>query len=109
MGTDTNKIAELNDGFRTTGLGGRILVTRGIADLAQDVQAAIVQKVREFDSFTEDNEPYGEHDFGSFEHDGMKMFWKIDYYDAALEYGSEAPSDPEQTKRVLTIMLAGDY
>ena len=109
MDTNTNKIAELNDRFRTTGLGGRVLVTRGIADLAQPVQAAIVQKVRDFSSFTEDNDPYGEHDFGSFEHDGMKIFWKIDYYDSKVEYGSEDPADPSQTTRVLTIMLAEEY
>ncbi len=109
MDTNTNRISELNDRFRTTGLGGQVLLTRGIADLDLLAQVAIVQKVREFDSFKKANDPYGEHDFGSFDHDGMKIFWKIDYYDTSLEYGSEDPSDPEQTARVLTIMLASEY
>jgi len=109
MDTNTNKIAELNDRFRATGIGGQVLMTRGIADLDYPVQMAIMQKVREFSSFTEDNDPYGEHDFGSFEHDGMKIFWKIDYYDVELKYGSEDPANPEQTARVLTVMFASEY
>ena len=81
MKTKTQQIAELNDELRTTGFGGQVLGTRGIAALDYPTQAVVIRKLREFDHFTEDNDPYGEHDFGSFEHDGMKIFWKIDYYD----------------------------
>ena len=66
-----------------------------------------VDEVRTFDAFTADNDPHGEHDFGSFEVDGRKIFWKLDYYDAAMRLGSEDPADPAKTTRVsLTIMLA---
>jgi hypothetical protein len=65
--------------------------------------------VRGFDVFTTENDPYGEHDFGSVTIDGTKLFWKIDYYDLSLQYGSNDPSDPAQTARVLTIMLAEEY
>jgi len=77
--------------------------------LSQADQSAIREKVETFDAFTPDNDPYGERDFGAFEHNGEKIFWKIDYYDATLTYGSEDPSDPQQTVRVLTIMLASEY
>jgi hypothetical protein len=53
--------------------------------------------------------PHGERDFGAFDHDGRRIFWKIDYYDRALHHGGEDPSDPGQTARVLTIMLASEY
>ncbi|HUB63143.1 MAG TPA: DUF3768 domain-containing protein [Methylocella sp.] len=49
------------------------------------------------------------HDFGSFELAGQRFFWKIDCYDKSLEFGSVDPADPENTTRVLTIMLAEEY
>jgi hypothetical protein len=66
-------------------------------------------QVRACDAFTADNDPHGEHDFGSFELEGRKLLWKFNYDDLALEHGSEDPSDPLKTCRVLTIMLAEDY
>jgi hypothetical protein len=65
--------------------------------------------VRRFSEFGPDNDPHGEHDFGVFEHDGHRFFFKIDYYDPDLRFGSEDPTDPEKTTRVLTIMLAEEY
>ena len=49
-----------------------------------------------FDDFNEDNDPHREHDFGSFELEGEKLFWKIDYYDLAGDFGSEDPTDPRR-------------
>ncbi len=108
--TDTKKIAELNDLCRMAmGVAGRLVQTEGINDLPPAAQSAIREKVERFDDFTEDNDPYGERDFGSFEHEGQSIFWKIDYYDRTLSQGSEDPSDPAQTVRVLTILLASEY
>jgi Protein of unknown function (DUF3768) len=52
---------------------------------------------------------HDEHDFGSFELGNNKFFWKIEYYDKSMTYGSQDPADPELTTRVLTVMLAEDY
>ena len=119
---NTKKIAELNDRFRKSTLTidpvaislGRKVMTCGIRDLGLEASVAIAEKVAAFDSFTNDNDPHGEHDFGSFTHEGDKVFWKIDYYDRASfgtgrDMGSENPADPAQTFRVLTIMLACEY
>ena len=106
----TSRIAELNDLCRKAmGVAGRVVQTQGIVALPPDVRSAVFEKVELFDSFTEDNDPHGEHDFGAFEHAGQRVFWKIDYYAPGMEHGSENPADPKQTVRVLTIMLAREY
>ena len=103
------RIRELNDSFRRTFSGGTVTMTAGVNALPDMVKAAALQKTATFDEFTEDNDPYGEHDFGSFELCGRKFFWKIDLYDRTMQQGSEDPSDPEQTTRVMTVMLAEEY
>ena len=106
----TARIRELNDAFRTTFIGnGDVYLTRGVAALPGMEQSAIIERVQTFEDFTPENDPYYEHDFGSFRLCGRRFFWKIDYYDCAMEHGSENQSDPEQTTRVLTIMLASEY
>ena len=106
----TRKIAFLNDMCRRAmGVAGRLVQTSGICALSQEDQSAIREKVETFDAFTPDNDPHEEHDFGAFEHNGERIFWKIDYYDTTMTRGSEDPSDPQQTIRVLTIMFASEY
>ena len=100
-------LARLNDLCRT-GVAGKVFQTEGIAALPPADQSVIREKVETFDGFTKDNDPYGERDSGAFEHAGIKVFWKIDYYDHAMEYGSHDPSDPAVTTRVLTTMLASE-
>ncbi len=104
----------LNDRFRQGDpkVPGRWFATVGISELLKrhDVEIdRIVEAVLVFDSFTEDNDPHGEHDFGQFEYLGETCFWKIDCYDNDYEMGSDDPTDLNITKRVLTIMLAGEW
>jgi hypothetical protein len=110
------QIRLLNDAFRTQHLAigplltqDQLVITRGVADHGNDFIDRAVKAVRQFSDFTEDNDPHGEHDFGSFELDGIKLFWKIDYYDQSLEHGSPDPADADVTRRVLTVLLAEEY
>jgi hypothetical protein len=108
--SQASKIAALNDLCRKAmGVAGHVVHTCGIGSLPLNDQAAIREKVETFNTFTPDDDPHGEHDFGAFEHNGQRIFWKIDYYDMTLSKGSEDPTDPGQTVRVLTIMLASEY
>lgn len=102
-------IQHLNDAFRNTFTGGQVMLSAGVNALNDIDKAAILLAVKTFNAFTPDNDPYGEHDFGAIGHNEIKVFWKIDYYDLNLRYGSKDPSDPTQTRRVLTIMLAEEY
>jgi hypothetical protein len=89
--------------------GGRVVMTAGVNALLSGVKAMVIRKVATFADFTADNDPHGEHDFGSFVLAGQTFFWKIDYYAPTIEFSSEDPADPEKTTRVLTIMLASEY
>jgi len=105
----TDAIRLLNDNFRTTFVGGRVMLTAGVNELPLDVKARVILAVQSFSNFTKDNDPHHEHDFGAFEITGQKLFWKIDYYNLDLDGGSEDPADPEKTSRVLTIMFVEEY
>ena len=104
-----DRIRILNDNFRTMFIGGQIVMTQGVAELPLDVKARIILAVQSFANFDVENDPHGEHDFGSFELAGETYFFKVDYYSPDLTSGSEDPADPEKTTRVLTIMCADEY
>ena len=103
------KIRALNDAFRKTFWGGRVMMTAGVAALENPVRNAVVETIKAFDAFDDDNDPWAEHDFVSIEHDDQTYFAKIDYYDRKLEAHSEDAADPEKTCRVMTIMLAEEH
>lgn len=112
MNDQAQKIARLNDEFRQVagwGSGGQVLMTAGIAAMSPEDQTGIFNLVRIFNTFTEEDDPYGEHDFGALDYKGQKVFWKIEYYAPDMQHGSEDPADPAQTVRVMTVMLANEY
>lgn len=106
-----------NDAFRTrTGDDipkGQFVTTQGINALGDTAPIDIIAKVAAFDDFGPDNDPHHEHDFGTFpfivDGEEHQINWKIDYYDNALEYGSENPEDLRETRRVMTVYLAEEH
>ena len=105
----SDRIRVLNDNFRSTFVGGRVVMTADVNALPIDTKARVLLAVQSFSNFTKDNDPHGEHDFGAFEIAEHRFFWKIDYYNLDLDGGSEDPADPEETSRVLTIMFVEEY
>ena len=116
----------LNDTARSQpGTASIANVTLGFQSLPDAARFAALAAIVSFSRFDGDNHPYGEHDFGAVyqlgtgawtqerpsDHKAIAetVFWKVDCYDNTLTYDSEAPWDEQQTKRVLTIMLAGEY
>ena len=97
------KVAALNDAFRKQN-SATYVVTPGILDNL-DLQE-VITRVREYNDFSEDNDPYGEHDFGSFELQGQKVFWKLSCYGDPKQGINQL--DP-RCERVLTIMLAEEW
>ena len=103
------RIRELNDNLRSTFTTGEVVMTLGVAALAEDELVQVLERVRAFDELTNDNDPHGEHDFGNLVVGGVTYFFKVDYYAPDMQGGSEDPTDPEKTTRVLTIMRADEY
>ena len=90
----TLQIAELNDAFRSTFRGGKVFLTAGVDALGLVAVLDIQMAVQQFNTFTVDNDPYREHDFGSLDYQGEKIFWKIDCYQNGSDYHA-GPETPE--------------
>ncbi len=111
-------IATQNDAFRRSILGnttvadapqGQFVMTRSVAALGPDAQLELTRRVAAFDGFDADSDPQGWHEMGVIEFEDMTVWFKIDLYDVDYQYGSPEPSDPEQTRRVLTLLLPSEY
>jgi hypothetical protein len=109
MTTKSEAIRALNDKLRHNLTVGTAFITAGVAALGAEAVARIVKTIAVYDDFCHANDPFEEHDFGSFEADGQTIFFKIDYFDKALASHSPDPTDPLVTERVITIMLAEEY
>ncbi len=103
------RVRALNDELRKTGAGGKTYISRGILSKDADFIAKATAAVRAFDAFSDDNDPWQEHDCAILDVDGESVMFKIDYYDLDLEYGSPDPADPKLTRGVLTVMLPEEY
>jgi Protein of unknown function (DUF3768) len=108
MTTKTETIRALNDELRQNLMVGTALITAGVAALGAEAVARIVKTIAVYDDFCRANDPYEEHDFGSFEVDGQTIFFKIDYLDKRLTSHSPDPTDPSVTERVI-VLLAEEY
>lgn len=102
-----------NDAFRKAVFmgpqpDGKAFMTSTVGKLTEQTKAMLFFKIITFDDFTQDNDPYGEHDFGCIELDGIpKIYWYINYYeDASL---TERAEDPVNAYRVLVVMFAEEY
>lgn len=103
------KCRTLNDQLRAEFSGGQIVTTRGVQNLDDAIRNRVFKAIQSFDDFTESNDPYGTHEFGGVEVDGIRVWFKIDAYDTQLEYGSPDASNPNVTTRVMTILLPEEY
>ena len=116
--TEAALIAAQNDAFRRSILGthpvadapkGQFVMTPGVAALGPDTQHALTRRVASFDAFNADSDPHGWHEMGVIDFDGTTVWFKIDLYDVDYTYGSPEPSDPQQTRRVLTLLPPSEY
>jgi hypothetical protein len=102
-------IANMNDAFRRSLTGGHVVLTPGIRALPRKTQAAIIEQLRAFEGFDADNDPWGYHNGGRFEHGGRTVLWHIDLDERGYYMNQPDPADPTTHHFVLTILLAEEY
>jgi hypothetical protein len=122
----TARIARLNDlARRAMGVACTAVATVGFRSLSEADQSQRPRTYRNLRRFHEDSDPHGERDFGTIyqlgdgrwtterpracDDERERVFWKLDYYDRELMFGSEDAANPAVTRRVLTIMLSDEY
>ncbi|MTE01674.1 DUF3768 domain-containing protein [Paracoccus sp. YIM 132242] len=109
------RIRQQNDSFRQgiviggCPFPGTVVITAGVQDRGEAFVTGACLAVAFDEDFHQGNDPVGDHSFGFVTVRGERLYWKIDYYDAAREYGSDDPSDPARTHRVLTILFPSEY
>jgi Protein of unknown function (DUF3768) len=70
-------IREANDAFRNSFRGGDVVLTASVADLPDMVKTSALLLVAEYDDFNEDNDPFEDHAYGSFNHCNREFFFAI--------------------------------
>lgn len=104
-------IATANDEFRKNPhpSKGILVKTAALSLMGDEFFQKAWKAIQEFDSFSKDDNPWGERDFISVTIDSEKVFAKFDYFaNSNMNEGTEDASLPT-TWRVFTIMLAEDY
>ena len=101
-------IARLNDQLRKSCEGGTVVITRNVRSLDGFNARELVTALANYNGFDEDNDPHGERDMGDFKLFSTDLYFKIDYYDLDLKFGSDDPADTSITHRVITIMTEAD-
>ncbi|MDJ0555775.1 MAG: DUF3768 domain-containing protein [Microcoleaceae cyanobacterium MO_207.B10] len=103
-------ITKLNDRFRN---GDRSLgdykMSRQVLLLPIKKQKQLFKQIQEFDDFTPENDPRGEHDIGKVTMDGVEYIWKIDYLDTSMIMLSDEPADINKTTRILLVIRGDEY
>ena len=87
----------------------KLVLSHDVSQLNPIDKLEVLKLVRDFKTFTSGDDPWGEHDFGSFDFKDIKYFWKIDYYDNDLKFHSEDKLNAEKTIKVLTVLRASEY
>jgi hypothetical protein len=54
----SSRIRLLNDNFRSTFIGGRVVMSTGVAELPLDTKARVLLRIQKFSTFNAKNDPH---------------------------------------------------
>lgn len=106
-------ISKQNDNFRKSPIitedMGKIVFTQAIESEGLDFFLEALEKIRSFEDFDPDIDPFGTHEMGKIEVQGKNVWFKIDLYNTDYTFAPEDPTDLAQTRRILTVLFPTDY
>jgi hypothetical protein len=97
-------VRQFNDQCRKTFSACTILVAPIVEGLPDDEKATLIEAVRTFEQFNDEDDPHHEHQFDRIELFGKSWCWLFLYYDDMLRLCSKCPPAAKKTDRILLIM-----
>lgn len=106
-------ITEQNDLFRRSWpralIPGRFLLMPGVAARPGPFQITCLSAVRSYDHFSAGTYPHDTHQMSAIEVDGETIWFCIDLYDELYKGPPESPTNPNTTRRLLTVYSANEW
>jgi hypothetical protein len=99
-------IQTIDDHLRKNPTADVAIMTPGIAALGREATDRIIKTITTFDDFCCANDPYEDHDAGSFEAEGRTISFKIDHFERPPVSPSLEPTQQTDRVRIITVMLA---
>ena len=101
-------IKEVFNPFNKNSHGFNVNITPEVAESEHLIE--ILEAVQNHRKFPKGDDPYGLHDFGAFEVDGRRWYFKFDFYeDEKMQWGWDPLDEHRRAYRLLTIMCSSEY
>ena len=101
----TRSIRSLNDAFRLSFTSTELHVSPGVLELSIGTQTEILDRVRNYRNFTEDNDPSMLHNKGQFDCQGHNIVWEIYCMNNDGRGESPDPANLDLTRRHMMVLL----
>lgn len=102
-------VRALNDAFRISFTSTELYTSPQILDLDIDTQSEILDRVRNYRTFNEENDPDGFHQWGRFLVNDEPYVWEIFCLTPDGKHLSKNPLDLDFTRRHMMVMCENEY
>lgn len=106
------RTCDLDDQLNKYLFKGSAYLTAGVAALGKENIERIIRTIAIYQEFCDANSSWaGERNLGMIDATGtgLTVFWKVEYFDKDRRFVSSDPDNPDETEKVLTIMLAREF
>ncbi len=101
-------IRSLNDAFRLSFTATELYCSPGIIAFSLHQQGQILERVRNYRNFNEENDPDKLHNRGSFDFEGQTILWEIYCTDQNQQNEASDPACLKLTRRHMMILIENE-